>query len=66
MGVYTEKLMASDWLNLDSKDRLELMLKVSQFIINNQDLLKTEAAKEKENTVLISFFGGEDEEKKSA
>ena len=62
LGVYTERMMSDDWKTLEPKDRLELMLKVSTFIINNQDLLKTEMQKDKENTVFINFFGGEDEE----
>lgn len=57
LSAYTEKMMAQDWKDLDAKDRLELMLKVSQFIINNQELLKTEMQKDKENTVMINFFG---------
>mgnify|MGYP003646021828 CR=1 FL=1 len=65
LGAYTEKMMAEDWKDLEPKDRLELMLKVSNFIINNQELLKTEMQKDKENTVMINFFGSDDEEKKT-
>ena len=53
--------MSEDWRALESKDRLDMMLKVSQFIINNQELLKTEMQRGKENTVLINFFGSEEE-----
>ncbi len=58
---YSEKMMSDDWKDLEPKDRLEMLLKVSQFIVNNQDLLKTDGQREKENTVLINFFGTDDE-----
>ncbi len=53
--------MQEDWKRLEPKERLEMLLKVSQFIVNNHDLLKTDGQREKENTVLINFFSEDDE-----
>ena len=58
---YSEKMMQEDWKRLEPKERLEMLLKVSQFLVSNQDVLKTEMQKTKENTVLINFFSEDDE-----
>ncbi len=54
-------MMQEDWKRLEPKERLEMLLKVSQFLVTNQDVLKTEMQKTKENTVLINFFSEDDE-----
>ena len=63
LSAYTQEMMSDDLKALEPKDRLELLLKISKFIVDNQDLLKTEMQKAKEGTVLINFFNqNEDEE----
>ncbi len=61
LQIYTEKMMQEDWKRLEPKERLEMLLKVSQFLVTNHDVLKTEMQKTKENTVLINFFSEDDE-----
>ena len=62
LNVFSEKQIKQDILDLEPKDRLELYLKLSKFVVDNREFLKTTKMKETEGVVNINFFGEDDED----
>jgi len=56
LGKYKATEMKKDWDALEPKDRLEFYLKITKMIIDNKELLKTDATIAKESEIIISFF----------